>query len=156
MMTTQKRGIGTVGTIARIAIGFAFLYLALTEFGNPQWELEWYSVPLGLIVFPAALLLFQALRLRFTNDRLNATGVLGFCLNFAVGAVLISFDYTRDAALLFYGTSMLLAAARGYAGCESLAITNWILRRDDQVGCVLFSPLDEIESRTSGNVAASI
>ncbi len=156
MMTTRKRAIGLVGTIARIAVGLAFLYLALTEFGNPTWALEWYSAPLGLLVFPAGLLLFQAVRLRFTNDRLNATGVLGFCLNFAVGAVLISFDVTRDAALLFYGTSMLLAAARGYAGCESLAITNWILRRDDQVGCVVFSPLDAIESRTTGNAAASI
>jgi hypothetical protein len=156
MMTTQKRSIGLVGTLARIVVGFAFLYLALTEFGTPKWDLDWYSVPLGLIVFPAALLLFQAVRLRFTKQTLNATGVLGFCLNFAVGAVLISFDYTRDAALLFYGTSMLLAAARGYAGCEVLAITNWVLRRDDQVGCVLFSPLDEIESKTTGNAAASI
>ena len=155
-MTTEKRGIGLVGTLARIAIGFAFIYLALTEVGTPNWDLDWYSVPLGLIVFPAILLLFQAVRLRFTSDRLNATGVLGFCLNLAVGAVLISFDYTRDAALLFYGTSMLLAAARGYAGCEVLAITNWVLRRDDQVGCVLFSPLDEIESKATGNAAASI
>ena len=38
-------------------------------------------------------------------------------------------------------------AARGYAGCESLAITNWILRRDDQVGCVVFSPLDAVEAQ---------
>ncbi len=151
MMTTQKRGIGLIGTLARITVGFAFLYLALTEFGNPKWDLQWHSAPLGLLVFPAALMLFQAVRLRFTNQTLNATGALGFCLNFAVGAVLFSFDYTRDAALLFYGTSMLLAAARGYAGCESLAITNWILRRDDQVGCIVFSPLDEIESRTTGN-----
>ena len=82
---------------------------------------------------------------------INVLMVLGFGLNFAVGAVLISFDYTRDAALLFYGASMLLAAARGYAGCEVLAITNWVLRRDDQVGCVLFSPLDEIESKTTGS-----
>ena len=155
-MTTPKRGIGLVGTLARIAIGIAFIYLALTEFGTPNWDLDWYSVPLGLIVFPAALLLFQAVRLRFTSDRLYATGVLGFCLNFAVGAVLISFDHTRDAALLFYGASMLLAAARGYAGCEVLAITNWVLRRDDQVGCVLFSPLDEIESKATGNASASI
>ncbi len=57
MMTTQKRNIGLVGTLARIVVGFAFLYLALTEFGNPKWDLDWYSVPLGLIVFPAALLL---------------------------------------------------------------------------------------------------
>lgn len=155
MMTTEKRRIGLVGTLARIAVGIAFIYFALTEFGDPKWDLDWYAVPLGLVVFPAALLLFQTVRLRFTNQTLNATGVLGFCLNLAIGALLISLDITRDAALLFYGTSMLLAAARGYAGCEVLAITNWILRRDDQVGCVLFSPLDEIESKTSGNTTAS-
>lgn len=34
---------------------------------------------------------------------------------------------TSDAALLFYGASMLLAALRGYAGCEVLAVSNWLL-----------------------------
>jgi hypothetical protein len=48
---------------------------------------------------------------------------------------------------LFYGSSMLLAAARGYAGCEVPAASNWVLRRDDQVGCVLFWPVDETERR---------
>jgi hypothetical protein len=52
--------------------------------------------------------------------------------------------FTSDAALLFYGASMLLAAARGYAGCEVLAVSNWLLRRDDQVGCVLFTPVDAL------------
>jgi hypothetical protein len=32
---------------------------------------------------------------------------------------------------------MLLAAARGYAGCAVVALSNWVLRRDDQVGCLL-------------------
>jgi len=54
---------------------------------------------------------------------------------------------TSDAALLFYGSSMLLAAARGYAGCEVLAVSNWLLRSDDQVGCVMFWPVDETERR---------
>jgi hypothetical protein len=36
---------------------------------------------------------------------------------------------TSDAALIFYGASMLLAALRGYAGCEVLAVSNWRLRR---------------------------
>jgi hypothetical protein len=40
---------------------------------------------------------------------------------------------------------MLLAAARGYAGCEVLAISNWLLRRDDQVGCMRFAPIDHVE-----------
>jgi hypothetical protein len=47
---------------------------------------------------------------------------------------------TSDAALLFYGASMLLAAARGYAGCEVLALSNWLLRREDQIGCPVFAP----------------
>jgi hypothetical protein len=48
---------------------------------------------------------------------------------------------------VFYGTSMLLAALRGYAGCEVLAASNWLLGRDDQVGCLVFSPIDHLERR---------
>ncbi len=54
---------------------------------------------------------------------------------------------TRDATLVFLGVSMLLAALRGYGSCESLAISNWLLRRNDQVGCLLFSPVDRLETR---------
>jgi len=42
---------------------------------------------------------------------------------------------------------MVLAALRGYTGCEVLAISNWLLRRDDQVGCVVFWPIDILEER---------
>jgi hypothetical protein len=56
-------------------------------------------------------------------------------------------SFTSSAALVFYGASMLLAAARGYGGCEVLAISNWILRRDDQVGCLVLSPIDDYERR---------
>jgi len=54
---------------------------------------------------------------------------------------------TSDAALIFYGSSMLLAAVRGYRGCELLAVSNWVLGRDDQIGCVVFSPVDHLERR---------
>lgn len=68
--------------------------------------------------------------------------------------MLFSLDFTRDAAALFFGASLLLAAARGYAGCEVLAISNWLLRRDDQVGCVVFTPIDAVEEQlTRGSVA---
>ena len=50
----------------------------------------------------------------------------------------------------FYGASMLLAAVRGYAGFEVLAVSNWRLGRDDQVGCVVFLPVDAVETRLSG------
>ncbi len=150
----RDRAIGVIGTIGRVLLGLGFLYLAFTDGGKPEWGLQWQGPVLGLVVFPAVVLLFQAVRLRFTNETLNATGGLGFCLNFAIGAVLYAIPFTRDAMLLFYGSSLLLAAARGYAGCESLAISNWLLRRDDQVGCVVFSPLDAVEARATGNATA--
>ena len=53
--------------------------------------------------------------------------------------------FTSDAALVFYGASMLLAALRGYGGCEVLAVSNWILGRDDQIGCLVLSPVDSAE-----------
>ena len=150
---SRTRAIGVVGTIGRLVLGSGLLYLAITGFGDGAWELQWQQALLGLAVFPAVLLLLQALRLRFfSSATLIATGPVGFCLNCAVGLVL--FLIARDAFLLFYGASLLLAAARGYAGCEVLAISNWLLRRDDQVGCVVFSPLDAVEAQAMGKPAA--
>ena len=48
-------------------------------------------------------------------------------------------------ALIFYGAALLLAAARGYAGCEVLAFSNALRRRGDEIGCAVFSPIDAIE-----------
>ena len=58
-------------------------------------------------------------------------------------------SFTSDAASIFYGASMLLAALRGYGGCEVLAMSNWVLRRDDQVGCLVLGPVDLAERRLS-------
>ena len=57
-------------------------------------------------------------------------------------------DVTGDAAVTFVGASMLLAAARGYAGCEVLAISNWLLRRDDQAAWC--SPRSTSPNRNGG------
>jgi hypothetical protein len=58
--------------------------------------------------------------------------------------------YTAGGAALFYGATLLVAAWRGQRGCESTVISNLILRRDDQVGCVFFLPADEAEARWMG------
>ena len=83
---------------------------------------------------------------------MRAIGPVGHVVNLAVFGALYatpwyapSVGFTGDAALLFYGASMMLAAVRGYAGCEVMAVSNWLLRRDDQVGCILFAPADALE-----------
>ena len=141
----SSRAIGPAGTIARVILGLIFIALAFLT-----GEFVWWSVPLGLVGFPAILLVAQRLRLRWVPGRLEAIGQLGFCLNVLIAVPFFIIPFTRAAAFLFYGASMLLAAARGYAGCEITAISNWVLRRDDQVGCVIFSPIDAAEASARG------
>ena len=66
-------------------------------------------------------------------------GVIGTVARVILGSILFG--------SVFYGLSMLLAALRGYAGCEALAISNWLLKRDDQLGCLVFGPVDYTEGK---------
>jgi len=148
----RRRGrvIGALGTAARLLVGLVLLGSVLQgELAGPFRPAAWL---LGLVGLPAVLLGWQWWRARRGRPRLRATGPLGHGLNIAVFLALYltpwyapSLRFTGDAALLFYGSSMLLAALRGDAGCEVLAVSNWLLRRDDQVGCLVFSPIDQLE-----------
>jgi hypothetical protein len=148
-----RRTIGRAGTAARIIVGLALL-------GSVLWGelrsggLAPASLTLGLVGFPAVVLTLQWQRARRNPTPLRATGPLATAANMAVVAALYltpfyarALSFTSDATLVFYGSSMLLAALRGYAGCEVLAVSNWLLRRDDQVGCLVFGPIDHLERR---------
>lgn len=147
-----RRRIGRLGTAARVAVAAVFLAPVAAGRFDPEDFLA------GVVVFPAILLGWQWWRSRRKLPRLDATGPVGFALNAAVFAALYLTPVyapfltpTSDGVLIFYGVSMLLAAVRGYAGCEVLAISNALLRRDDQVGCLLFSPIDAVERRLRGS-----
>lgn len=148
----RSRAIGTAGTAARILVGVVLLGSVVTGEASRGWHpVAWV---LALAVFPLAAMAAAWLRARRHPAGLRATGPAGHAANAAVFAALYAtpwyapaLGFTSDAALIFYGASMLLAAARGYAGCEVLALPNWLLRRDDQVGCVVFAPVDALERR---------
>ena len=145
----RGRAIGPLGSLARIGVAAGLLWLALGD----DRGLTWGAALLGLVAYPAALLLAQVLRSRFSPAPLRATGPVGHAVNAAIvaGLLLVPFPPdVRDGAALFYGASLVVAAWRGYVGCEVLAIPNWLLRRDDQVGCAVFSLLDELEARPAG------
>jgi hypothetical protein len=140
---TRRRQIGPFGTTARIIVGT--LLVGSVAQGHLTRGFHPSAWALGLLGFPAVLLGLQWLRARRTPTRLEATGPVAHALNLAVFLVLYLWEPTSDAALLFYGASMWLAALRGYAGCEVLAVPNWLLRRDDQIGCAVFWPIDQLE-----------
>jgi hypothetical protein len=149
----RRRRIGALGTGARIFVGVVLLGSVLG--GELRaGGLVIPSLVLGLVGFPSVVLASQWLRARRDPSRFQATGPLGMTLNMGIVAVLFFGPwyvrpvwFVSDAVLVFYGASMLLAALRGYGGCEVLAVSNWLLRRDDQVGCLVFAPVDLLERR---------
>jgi hypothetical protein len=150
-VTEDRREIGPIGTASRVLVGLFALYLAFVD-GPPfaaglTWDLRWYDPVLGLLVLPAIAIGFALVARRYAPGGVRLTGEAGTALNCAVIVVLLVNPYTAVGTLLFYGTTMLIAAARGQAGCEGTVLSNWILRRDDQIGCPVFSPIDAAENR---------
>ena len=142
MIRQTERAIGPIGTAARVLVGAGLLLLA---FLGP-WELWWWPAVVGLVGVPVAVLGLQALRLRLTRDPLCSTGCSDAGTWLTVGAGIALWILAPAAFLLFFGATMLVSALRGYGGCEVLAVSNWILRRNDQVFCLLFSPIDRAEA----------
>ena len=140
-----RRRIGAIGTASRAFGGLGLVYLALVS--GLSWGLAWHEAVLGLIAFPAAPVAIGLAARRYADGPLRFTGQLGLALNTAVIVALYVNPYTADAAALFYGLTLLVAAWRALPGCEATVLSNWILRRDDQIGCPVFTPIDDAEAR---------
>jgi hypothetical protein len=154
----HQRQTGPIGTGLRAILGIALLFgLGIPGgvtmiHGRYQYEFDVPSVILGAVVFPAAVLGWHWWYVRRHQAALRATGPVATTINMLVLLALFlvpwyapRFYYIATAAAVFYGVSMLLAAVRGRAGCEVTAISNWVLGRDDQVGCPVFTPIDSME-----------
>jgi hypothetical protein len=111
----------------------------------------------GLGVFPGAMFALGLVARHYATGPVRFTGSAGIALNCAVIVALVVNPYTAGGAALFYGATLIVAAGRGQPGCESTVLYNWVLGRDDQIGCPIFSPIDEAEARTAArNRARSV
>ena len=169
-MNTAGRRIGRAGTISRVIVALGLLYLALTHSGaligfkrpgsatyhltftsrGLSWGLTWYDAVLGLVVFPALMVVIGLAARRFSGPAIHFTGPLGLAINAAVIVALLANPYTAGGAALFYGITLLVAAWCGQPGCEATILSNLILGRDDQIGCPVFTPIDALEARHHG------
>lgn len=137
----SQRAIGPIGTTVRILLGIGAFVSAFFPDRPHGWQ-----VAVGLVIMPVAFVASQMLRARRSPEpaRQPEFGVL---VSILLGLALLGPGPIRPAALLFGGVSLLVAGIRGYAGCEITAIGNWLLGRDDQIGCVMLSPVDLAERR---------
>ena len=145
-MSAPRRGIGPVGTALRAVVGLVLVYVAGGASGL-EWHGEWYDAVGGLFALPALTVAVGLAARRYASGPLRLTGPLAIAVNCGVIVALVVNPYTGGTATLFYAATLLVGAWRGEAGCEGTVISNWILRRDDQVGCPIFSPIDEAEAR---------
>ena len=54
------------------------------------------------------------------------------------------------AAVTFLGISLLVAGVRAVPGCELMAIPGLFFRKDAELACLIFSPLDRLERKLRG------
>lgn len=139
--TTPARQIGSWGTLSRLILGGVFIFWALGR------GVGWDDAIIGLGAFPAVVTLVLSLRRRDAAP-LRLVGPGGYGLNILIWV--IAFNVAPMPTLLFAGATQVLAAARGYAGCELFAVSNWLRQRDDQIGCPVHSPIDGWEARARG------
>jgi hypothetical protein len=128
-----------------LLLGLGLLYLGLAD--GASWGLAWHEALLGFVAFPAVMLVFGLGARLLAEGPVRFDGPGGIAANTAVIAGLFVFDYTASGAALFYGTTLLVAAWRAQPGCEATVLSNWILGRDDQIGCPTFTPIDDAEAR---------
>lgn len=145
------RAIGPIGTGARLVAGL--LLVGNVAYGQlVSQHVRPATWALGLVGFPALVLAWHVWRIRRHPARFSYDSPLSY----AVGAVLFlalyltwwyapALSITSDAALIFFGGTMVLTALLGYAGCELLTPSNWLLRRHDQLACAVFAPFDALD-----------
>jgi hypothetical protein len=144
---TADRGIGPIGTAARVAGGLALLVLAfLDKPAGLIGGLEPYELVLGLVGLPAASVAVGLLARRYSDGPLRFTGGAGIAANFAVIVALLANPFTASGAALFYGTTQLIAAWRGQPDCEATIVSNLMLGRADHIGCPVLTPIDAAET----------
>lgn len=137
-----SRRIGPVGTACRVVVGLGLLVLAWYD---AKSGLLFWVLVLGALVFPLVMVAVVLVARRFVDGPIRFMGSRGLTLNCLVLVVLFTVPYTRGAAALFYGVSLLAAAALALPGCEATVLPNALLGRDDQIGCPVFSPIDAAE-----------
>lgn len=153
---SSDRQIGPIGTASRALVGVALIAVPVALEGIGWWDVGAALVALPAITLVVARAVMAGYR-RFAPQSLArphaicsgpACVVAGVVIAAAIALTILA-PVDEVAIWSFFGASMLVAAVRGYGGCEVLAIPNAITGRRDEIGCILYTPIDRAEARRS-------
>jgi hypothetical protein len=160
----QERAIGPIGTGSRIVGGLVAIALPIALAGFGWWDAAVALLALPVVATAVAALVVAAYRRlapgALTQPAAICSGptcwVVAGVVAAYVGITFITPVNGGTAFWVWIGASLLIAAARGYGGCEVLAMPNLITGRGDQIGCLVYSPIDRAEARRhEGSATAS-
>jgi hypothetical protein len=141
-----------VGRALRILLGLALIVYVTPIYFRLPWRVFFESLllMLGLIVGYCAIHIVSRRVAAFGSFAgavlVNALLVGLYVAGFSKWQVL-GYGKGQLAAVTFLGVSLVVAGIRSVAGCELMAIPDLFLRKDVELACLIFSPLDKLERR---------
>jgi hypothetical protein len=158
----RARQIGPLGAASRAVVGLIAIAVPIALSGIGWWDAAAALVALPLITLAVSALVTAGYE-RYAPESLagrhaicSAPACVLVATAVGVAIALAAATPVSEVAIWgFFGVSMLVAALRGYAGCEVLAIPNAITGRRNQIGCILFTPIDRAEARAGRSRAVS-
>jgi hypothetical protein len=134
-----RRQTGRIGTSTRVLGGLAAIALPVALGGVNACDLTVAFVVLPLVAIVAAA------ATRREGPWVRGVSTLALVVAVEVGLTFLTALDGGTALWLFVGGSLLVAAVRGDAGCEMVAIPNALAGRRDPSGCIVYAPIDAAE-----------
>jgi 4-amino-4-deoxy-L-arabinose transferase-like glycosyltransferase len=153
-MPGDAREIGPLGTVSRVAVGLAAIVVPIASSGIGWWD--WAILNAFVVVAAAVAGLVIAGFARYAPAAFASRHAICSPPACSLVALLVGLSYgmsaitPADGDVVFWvwvGASLLVGAAAGHGGCEVLAFPNAFTGRRDQIGCLLFTPIDAAEAR---------
>lgn len=150
-METQGKA-RPLGRIMRLLVGVAFLVWAIPPSGAPT-----SAILLSELTAVALLILYLLVHWALARHARPLSNWLGVVLAAGPPALLFFLGLPGGlifgrgegavAVLLYIGVSLVVMALRADPGCEVMTLPNLIFRKDTQLPCFLFSPIDALERK---------
>ena len=142
-----------VGRALRTLLGVVLLVYAVpTYFRVPvPIAVEALALMLGLVGVYSLIHIVVARRIVTFGPSLEAivvfTTLVALYLAGSSGLPIIGHGKGQLAAVTFLGISLVIAGVRAVPGCEVMAIPTVLFRKNAELACLIFSPLDRLERK---------
>ncbi len=152
-LVQQPRQAPPMGRALRILLGLVLIVYTVPVYFQVPMRLAvgaWLLL-LGLIGIYSLIHIVMSRRIVALGPFLGAIVANGLLVALYVagasGLPILGHGKGQLAAVTFLGTSLVVAGVRALPGCELMAIPGMFFRKDTDLACLVFSPLDRLERK---------